>query len=38
LGAGRIRDVLFWDGRALLAEDNSPELAALHRYFRWTAA
>jgi hypothetical protein len=38
LGAGRIRDVLFWDGRALLADDNSPELAALHRYFRWTAA
>lgn len=38
LGAGRIRDVLFWDGRALLAEEASPELAALHRYFRWTAA
>jgi hypothetical protein len=37
LGAGRIRDMLFWDGRALLAEDSSPELAALHRYFRWTA-
>ena len=37
LGAGRIRDVLFWNGRALLAEDRSPELAALHRYFRWTA-
>lgn len=38
LGAGRIRDVLFWDKRALLAEDNSTELAALHRYFRWTTA
>ncbi len=38
LGAGRIRDVLFWNDRALLAEENSPELAALHRYFRWTAA
>ncbi len=37
LGAGRIRDVLFWDGRALLAEDSSLELTALHRYFRWTA-
>ncbi len=38
LGAGRIRDVLFWDGRALLAEEGSAELAALHRYFRWTTA
>ena len=37
LGAGSIRDVLFWDGRALLAEESSTELAALHRYFRWTA-
>lgn len=37
LGAGRIRDVLFWDGRALLAEHSTAELAALHRYFRWTA-
>lgn len=38
VGAGRIRDVMFWPGRALLAEDSSAELAALHRYFRWTAA
>ncbi len=38
LGAGLIRDVLFWPNRALLAEENAPELTALHRYFRWTAA
>ncbi|MDZ7905331.1 MAG: hypothetical protein U5N55_05850 [Cypionkella sp.] len=38
LGAGVIRDVLLWPSRALLAEDSAPELAALHRYFRWSAA
>lgn len=38
LGTGRIRDVIFWPGRALLDEAGSPDLAALHRYFRWTAA
>jgi len=38
LGAGRIREVLFWPNRALLDEPASPDLTALHRYFRWTAA
>lgn len=38
LGAGCIRDVLFWPSRALLDEPASPDLAALHRYVRWTAA
>lgn len=37
LGAGRIRDVLFWPQRALLDEPASPELAALQRYHRWSA-
>ena len=37
LGASRLRDVMFWHGRALLAEDDSGALAALQRYFRWTA-
>lgn len=37
LGSARIRDVLFWPDRALLAGQTSPEIAALHRYFRWTA-
>ncbi len=37
LGAGLIHDVLFWHGRALLDENNSPELAALHDYFTWAA-
>lgn len=37
LGAGLIHDALFWKGRALLAEGAGPELAALHRYFRWVS-
>ncbi len=37
LGASRIRDVLFWPNRALLAEAGSAELAALQRYFRWSS-
>lgn len=38
LGAGVIRDVMFWPDRALLAEGASPDSAALQRYFRWLAA
>ena len=37
LGASLVRDVFFWPNRALLAEDTSTDLAALHRYFRWSA-
>jgi hypothetical protein len=38
LGAARISDVLFWKDRALLADTAAPELAALHRYFRWLSS
>ena len=37
LGSARLRDVMFWPGRALLAQERSADLAALQRYFRWTA-